>query len=247
MDLENCWKKEKNYFSSPSLLDFWPTGLSFCWPSSLPLAQPVAGPSPSRSPARTPPCALRGPATVAVPPSPAADARAPHVGAVPFLPRDSETARACAMATAAHVVRRGSVPAPRPRFKGVEPPPRALPCCPRSISHSRSRHGGRNRRTEELRRSAILTSARTAVPEPSPSSLFPAVRIPSLSSLSPTFSLGILWLVWPCQVRRRAPPRCRSWRAPREPSPGCVLSRGGLAIFPASSPWPRLGTPWPVG
>ena len=130
MLLEICLEKKCKIHFFPSLLHFGPQ------------AFPSASPAPSRGPARAmrPASPARLPlarcvaqhrrrpniATTAAPPlSPAADARAPPVGAVPFLPSGSEPPAPGAAATAATTCVVGAPPAPRPRFKGAEPPARS--------------------------------------------------------------------------------------------------------------------------
>jgi len=173
MLLEICLEKNicKIHFFPPFLI-FGPQAFSPHRASPAPsrgLARTMRPASPARLPlARCAAQHRRRPniATTAAPPlSPAADARAPPVGAVPFLPRGSEPPAPGAATTVAHNARRGSVPlAPRPRFKGAEPLPVRSPALPTPFSHSCSRHGGHNRRTEELHRPPSPPSASPSSP-----------------------------------------------------------------------------------
>ena len=205
MNLENCWKKEKNYFFPlPPFLDSRPAPPASPAHSPLPLLLISGrGPAQRRPPASPLPPSFLGrpksrvPLETAAPPFPpsAADRPGPHVSAAPFLPQPQlsvkpQRNRACST----RVV--GAPPSPRPGLflSEAEPPrvPLLLPAPFFALAHASEAA------TAEERWDPPCASRR---PRAISDLVFPVVRIPLLPSLSPTFYLGIWWLVWLFRVR----------------------------------------------
>ena len=200
MDLEKCRKKKKRIIFSLPFLVFGPF--------------PSAGPSPPRSPAQPPPpCALRGPASApAQPRSSPAFCGHPATVRRPFLLTDRPGPPVGAVSFPARL---GNRPRPAPeqpppthcasweRFPPLlgldkeEPSPPRVPCCfPEPFSLAFAPRKPRNR---ALRISAghRPRHPRRRLLRASPSSFFPAVRIPSLSSFSPALFFGVRWVLAP--------------------------------------------------
>jgi len=160
---------------------------------SLPLA-PCVGPATAPAQLRTSPALQQLPPRLPSPRS-AADTRPrPSARSPTSVPRPSRT-EPTPQPRPLHA-RRGSAPSPRPGLflSEAEPPrvPLSLPAPFFAVAHTSEAA------TAEERWDPPCASRR---PRAISDLIFPVVRIPLLPSLSPTFYLGIWWLVWPFRVR----------------------------------------------
>jgi len=203
MDLEKCRKRKKrkeSFSPFPSLFSARFLPLAHLLPAaqlSLPplaryAAQHLRRPSPA-------PAQLSAAVQQPLPrllPQPLTPG--PHLSAPSPSPRGSATARARRLSNRRpRTVRRGSVfPRSSVLINRSRAPPR-VPCCfPEPFSLAFAPRKPRNR---ALRISAghRPRHPRRRLLRASPSSFFPAVRIPSLSSFSPALFFGVRWVLAP--------------------------------------------------
>jgi len=246
-------KRKKGKF-----LSFLPSSHSARWPLSFFFPRPsTAASSPARLPlfparpsSRQPPNRA-GPAARTVPaqprrtrqlPRPAADARVPPVGAVPYPARLGNRPLLALQQPPPRRASWARPPVALGLVKRQPSPPSRAPCCPRSVfasSRPQLPHGGAPPTTDLAVRVAVVS-------EPSPPPIFARGELAVVPSPSPCVSIRVSWLLAP------VPHAFASFMPPTMAPVASASSSGrrdGLREFPFSPAFSRclrISEPWPL-